>query len=672
MHGKASVSKKIAGSQTLRTVFSLLFVLNTVLLASNLLSFWFLHEYGFYSGSFLLFQENKDDGTGGEAYRNEAFKELMAESSRKAKLLYLYSLNQGVEMLNDNPDDTLDNLKKELLQKDRNFIFVFRDDQNDDYAPNDYAFTNLEFKDYDDLNRLLKDTSFEFDYYPSAEEIFDKGEYAPLFRNRSNSLTYEAHLKKGLPAHDEYWRASRFFSNLNRYMNELKLKYAVLALMILLAVFEVVLFFVLYSVSGNRALTRERDLDRIPLYLLLPFYAMFGSLCILLLRRQAAVLSDLPTVFSGEDLKPTFYMIFLLLFALAALLQMLVSTVSARVHRPMWWRRSILYRTFAARSFGQRVRTVLSIFVALEFAVFFIVYLCYGPIPPWLYFAADGVFTLTMAVLLYIVYRDMSVYIPRTRRIAAQQSGFVPTEGLSDSGKTHAENINFLSRSASAETERRFINESFSAELIHSVSNGLREPLNDVAENVRLLESGTLTDEQERACTERIVSLSQDLKKTIEDMILISKASTGNLPLEAVPTDAGMMLSQAVGEFDARFAEAEVQPVVEQPGEPVLIRADGQFMWYVFEGILSVMLENAVPGTRLFLRAGREGDNAVIVFRCTLRPEARLQSRDLSGMGLSSAKVFTMMQGGVMVDHLSHDTLMAVLQFPAIPSDESE
>ena len=56
----------------------------------------------------------------------------------------------------------------------------------------------------------------------------------------------------------------------------------------------------------------------------------------------------------------------------------------------------------------------------------------------------------------------------------------------------------------------------------------------------------------------------------------------------------------------------------------------------------------------------------MIVFRCTVRAEATRQLRELSGMGLSSAKVFTLLQGGTMVDHLSHDTLTAVVQFPVI------
>lgn len=626
----AAFTRKIAGSRTLRTVFALFFILNTVLLACAAQSFSFLRENGFYA-------------TGGEALQNEVTDRLMVESSHKALLYFHYHL---LDISADqSQSDVLSGYARDFLEENSNFFFFFWENGR-------VIFSNYQ-------------SESGRSYYPKAAEFFDSGENATLIR-RTDTLTYEGHLKKTLTANDEYLRAFRFFQYANR------LKYAVLALMILFAALECALAFAVVIAAGSSGSARERDLDRIPLYLLLPFCAMFGALCVVFLRRQTDGLSDLAQVFSASDVQPTLYTAFLLLTALAAVLYFLLTTISVRFRRPLWWHRSILYRAFAARSFGQRARTVLTVLIAVQFALYLVVFLAFKQIPPWVYLAADGASVLTMTLLLYIVWKDMSVYIPQTRRIAEEKHGYVQTDGLSDSGRKHAENINFLSRSASAQTEKRYVNENFSTELIHSVSHGLRGPLGDVAQNVRRLAGGTLSDSETRSSIGHILSLSQQLKKTIEDMILVSKAATGNLPLNPVPTDAGMMLSQAVGEFYTRFADKHVEPVTEHPDEPVLIRADGQYMWYVFEGILSVMLENAVAGTRLFLRTGRAGDKAVIVFRCTVRADARLQTRELSGMGLSSAKVFTMLQGGVMADRLSRDSLTAVLQFPAVTSDESE
>lgn len=637
MRGKGSFTKRIVGSRTLRTALSVFFILNTILLSCFVMSFSYLRSNSFYTKNGTDLQDTVAD-------------QLLAESGQDA-LLYLqyYLRDDSLGKF----QDVLDAYEEKFSESQCNYSFSFTFKNNDQIILRNYVIPKGE------IDRGKQQTMDDLKLYGAKSIQYHQQDIG--FEGRLKDMQSAHEL-----AHDKFWRASRFFLLANEF------KYAVFALMILFAVLEIVLACVVYSVTGKTASMRQRDLDQIPMYFLMPFCTMLCALCFYFLYQQTVVLSDLVKVFSGADIVSAVYTFFLLLFVFAMLLQMLVSTIGVRMHRPMWWRRSILYRTFAARSFGQRVRTVLSIVAILQFTLYLVIFQAYGNIPWWIYLLADAVFVVTMIVLLYIVYKDMSVYIPQTHRIVTEQIGSVSTENLSDSGRKHAENINYLSRNANTETEKRFINESFSTELIHSVSDGLRDPLKEVSENIRLLESGTLTEEQSRQSIAHIVSLSQDLKKTIEDMILISKASTGNLPTDPVPTDAGMMLSQAIGEFYPRFEEAGVEPVTEQPDEPVMICADGQYMWYVFEGVLSVMLENAVPGTRLFMRAGREGENAVIVFRCTVRADAPQQLHELSGMGLSSAKVFTILQGGSMVDHLSHDTLLAVLQFPAIPPEKSE
>lgn len=628
MRGQGGFIGSITGSRTLRTVFNFLFLLNTVILICFSMAFSFLYSNSFYTSD-------------GEHLQEQVTDRLMVETGHKALIYFDYYL-MGFSSGANRQDDTEKAEDKDVLAM---YAQVFKEENS-----NFFYYFRLDGKTIFNNYRSESGRS----YYPKASSFFGADV------NLQDKLTFEGHLKKTLTAHDAFWRASRFFEYANA------VKYAVPVLLALFAALESGLIFVLYSAAGRGARAQERDLDRIPLYILVPFLAVCGVLSIMLLQRQRAVLTDLVQVFSDTNVQPTVYIFLLLLIVLAVLLQMLVTTIGVRMHRPLWWRRSILYHAFAARGFGQRARTVLTVTAAAQFALYLVVFMVLKEIPEWVIVAADGAFTLTMALLLYVVWKDMSVYIPQTHRIAQERRGYMPTEGLSDSGRRHAENINFLSRSANAETEKRFVNESFSAKLIHSVSHGLREPLRDVAQNVHMLEDASLTDAQAHQCIERILTLSQELKKTIENMILISKATTGNLPFDPVSTDAGMMLSQAVGEFDAHFAQKGIEPVIEHPPEPVLIRADGQFMWYVFEGILSVMLENAAAGTRLFLRAARTGEKAVIVFRCTVRAEAMQQIHELSGMGLSSAKVFTMLQDGTMVDRLSHDTLTAVVQLPAV------
>ena len=625
MHTRSHVWRKYLAGHTLRMTVGIFFVINTVLLLCIAQCFTFLRTQDFYS-------------TGAETLREQVTDELMASSSHEALLYFQYHL---LDISSDEKgrSDVLSGYEQSFSEENSNFFFYFW--QNGRVVWNNY--------------RAESGRS----YYPKSDAFFESGENAYLIG--ATNLTFEGHLKKTLTANDVFWRSDRFFHYADTF------KYAVLAMLIVFAALEGLLGTLLCVAAGRREGTdavRTRDIDHIPLYILVPFFGILVGFGIFFLRRQTQILTDLPRLLTGQDLQPTLYIYFLLLTALSLLAYTFLMTVSVRLKMPAWWRRSFLYRAFSARSLGQRVRTILTVLAVAQFAAYLVVYLVFHDIPMWVYLLADGAFTVTMALLLYIVSKDMSVYIPAARRIAREGSGIVPTDALSDSGRRHAENINFLARAASAQTEKRYINESFSTRLIHNVSYGLRTPLHTVADDVRELEAGGLSAQEERARVQEICMLSQELKKTIEDLIHIAKATTGNLPFEPAPTDAGTMLAQAVGEFYEQLDGHRVEPVIEQPPEAVTLLADGQYMWTVFEGILSVMIEHAVPGTRLFLSAAEAGDRVLLRFECTVRPDTQKHLSGLGGMGLSSAKAFTLLQGGVMHDRLVHDTLRVTLLFP--------
>ena len=625
MHTRSRVLRKILAGHTLRMTAGILFVVNTVLLLCAAQCFVFLRTQGFYS-------------TGAQALRDQVTDELMVSRSHDALLYFKYHL---LDISSDAQDysDTLSGYEQSFAEENSNFFFYFW--QNGHVVWNNYRAESAH------------------SYYPKSADFFESGEDADLIG--MTNLSFESHLKKTLTANDVFWRADRLF-----YYADL-LKYALLAALIVLCAAEGLLGTLLCAAAGRREgsdTVHTRDIDHIPLYILLPFFGILIGFCVYFLGRQSQILTDLPRMLTGGELQPTLYICFLLLTALAVLAYSLLMTISVRLKTPTWWRRLLLYRAFSARSLGQRVRTILSVLVGAEFSAFLIVYIVFHELPLWVCLLADGAFTASMALLLHIVFKDMSVYIPATHRIAREGGGIIPTDALSDSGRRHAENINFLARAATAQTEKRYINESFSTRLIHNVSYGLRAPLHTVADDVRVLEQGGLPADEERTRVQEICALSQELKKTIEDLIHISKATTGNLPLDPAPIDAGTMLAQAVGEFYEQFAACQVEPVVEQPAAAVTLLADGQYMWTVFEGILSVMAAPAVPGTRLFLSASEAGERALLRFECTVRPDTQKALSGLGGMGLSSAKAFTLLQGGTMHDRLAHDVLRVTLLFP--------
>ena len=110
MHRKKSVFDRLRASHTLRTVVSVLFVLNTVLLVACAQCFAFLRQNDFYT-------------TGGEALRERVTDQLMQSSSREAML---YFQNYLMDIFSQNPQsESLAQYEQMFSEKNSNYFFSF-------------------------------------------------------------------------------------------------------------------------------------------------------------------------------------------------------------------------------------------------------------------------------------------------------------------------------------------------------------------------------------------------------------------------------------------------------------------------------------------------------------------------------------------------------------------
>ena len=77
------------------------------------------------------------------------------------------------------------------------------------------------------------------------------------------------------------------------------------------------------------------------------------------------------------------------------------------------------------------------------------------------------------------------------------------------------------------------------------------------------------------------------LKKLTIDLVDASKASTGNLTVELVPTNIPVLLSQLAGEYEEQLAAKDMTLILNVPDEPITILADGRQIWRVFDNLLN-------------------------------------------------------------------------------------
>ena len=163
-----------------------------------------------------------------------------------------------------------------------------------------------------------------------------------------------------------------------------------------------------------------------------------------------------------------------------------------------------------------------------------------------------------------------------------------------------------------------------------------------------------------------------------------SKASTGTLPVSLERLDFGQLVQQALGEYEEKFAQAGLTPVLDQGDGCRVILADGRHLWRVIDNLLGNCCKYALSGTRVYLdlsaRDGRVFLTVKNISRAALNlpPEQLMErfvrgdtarSTEGSGLGLSIARSLTELQGGSFRLDIDGDLFKAEVSLPAAPEE---
>ena len=267
------------------------------------------------------------------------------------------------------------------------------------------------------------------------------------------------------------------------------------------------------------------------------------------------------------------------------------------------------------------------------------------------------------------------------RRMAQGDLSYqVSTRYLAGCFRTFAQQLNSLSETAMVSAQKQMKSERMKTELITNVSHDIKTPLTSIINFVDLLQKPH-TPQQEQEYLQILSRQSGRMKKLIEDLMELSKASTGNLTVNLCCMDAGEAVHQALGEFSDKLAAAELTPVYHQPEGKVLIEADGRLVWRVLSNLLSNAVKYAMPGTRLYLDLARVDSWVMLSVKNISREELRVSAEELmerfvrgdtsrnaegSGLGLNIAKSLMEVQGGQLQLLVDGDLFKVTLIFPAV------
>ena len=441
--------------------------------------------------------------------------------------------------------------------------------------------------------------------------------------------------------------------------------YGIAAVALLLAI---VFFVILMKAAGRRPNTDEvfpGPLDKVPFDLLLIPLLLGAALC------------TLPAY--------EWYEIALLLAGIAALACValgLCMSFAGRVKRGALVKNTVIYRVFSGlwKLIGKLPlvwRTCL-IFLGLSALELFAIVLCRRSVEALLLFWFLEKLLL-FPLIIYIALGLRRLQAGGKALAAGDLRYQTDTRRLVWALKSHGENLNSIALGMNNAVEERLRSERMKTELITNVSHDLKTPLTSILNYSGLIAAEPCENEKITEYARVLTRQSERLTRLIDDLVEASKASTGNLEVHLAPCDAGVLVTQAAGEYEEKLRACGLTLIAKRPEEPLRILADGRRMQRIFDNLLNNICKYALPGTRVYLTAQRMVDSAVITFKNTSAQPLDISEEELmerfvrgdsarstegNGLGLSIARSLAELQNGQLRLHIDGDLFKAILVFP--------
>lgn len=247
------------------------------------------------------------------------------------------------------------------------------------------------------------------------------------------------------------------------------------------------------------------------------------------------------------------------------------------------------------------------------------------------------------------------------------------------------DNIDHLSDGLQKVVEKSIYDERMKAELITNVSHDIKTPLTSIINYVGLMKQENIENEKVLHYIEVLDKKSQRLKQLTEDLVEVSRITSGNIELERVPIDFAELLRQSIGEFEDKFGERELQLVESISEHSQMIFADGRRTFRILENLFQNIYKYAMPKTRVYIDLTNEEERVILAVKNISMAPLNINAEELierfvrgdqsrttegSGLGLSIARDLVGMQDGEFQIYLDGDLFKVVISFPEFISNE--
>lgn len=242
--------------------------------------------------------------------------------------------------------------------------------------------------------------------------------------------------------------------------------------------------------------------------------------------------------------------------------------------------------------------------------------------------------------------------------------------------KETAQALNHIGEGLENAVELTLKSERFKTELITNVSHDLKTPLTSIISYIDLLKEEEIANDTAKEYIAVLDERSNRLKQLVEDLVEASKAATGNVKAELIPTRIDQLVIQSVGEYTDRL-EASNLAIVFNKMEEVSALVDGRHMCRIVENLLSNVCKYAMPNTRVYIDVIDGGSSVQFIVKNISKEPLSMDPNELterfvrgeearstegSGLGLAIASSLAEVQGGKLKLEIDGDLFKAVVE----------
>ncbi|MCH5332993.1 MAG: HAMP domain-containing histidine kinase [Agathobacter sp.] len=235
--------------------------------------------------------------------------------------------------------------------------------------------------------------------------------------------------------------------------------------------------------------------------------------------------------------------------------------------------------------------------------------------------------------------------------------------------------------------EERVKSERMKIDLITNVSHDLKTPLTSVIGYIELMKKEE-NSETMRDYLEVLTRKTDILRKMIENVFELAKASSGSAPLNLGVLDVNRLVRQVLADCDGNIRQRGDHVKIDLAEGAAEVLADSVYLYRIVQNLIENACKYALDGTRIFIRTRvREGRVSLELINVSAYPidfepeeiKERFVRGDASrstegnGLGLAIVETYTNALGGRFDIVIEGDTFKALVSFPlAVGSEKGE